>query len=95
MAVRRSATIQKQCVLSAVSHWLRQVEKLEMEGSQTDASQRLTDAGGSAGASAAAVRGRAAWQHPRTNVNLDHEPTLNPGFLPLRDQILTLLLRLL
>ena len=26
MAVRRSATIQKQCVLSAVSHWLRWVE---------------------------------------------------------------------
>lgn len=45
-------------------------------------------------ASAAAVRGRAAWHHRRTHVNLDNEPTLSPGFLFHRDQ-LTLLLRLL
>jgi hypothetical protein len=31
-------------------------------------------------ASAAAVRGRAAWHHRRTHVNLDNEPTLSPGF---------------
>ena len=64
------------------------------EGSQTDASQRLTDAGGSAGASQRGSCSRSGRLASSPNVSLDNEPTLIPGFLFHRDQ-LTLLLRLL